>query len=67
MSGKKVTWVSPAGKEIHGKIASAHGTKGLVRAIFERGLPGQAITTNVIVDAEVPVVKETKKAKENKK
>lgn len=40
--GKQVTWTSPAGKKIVGKISSAHGNKGLVRAIFEKGLPGQA-------------------------
>jgi large subunit ribosomal protein L35Ae len=45
--GKKVIWKSPAGKEIEGKIAATHGTKGVVRAIFERGLPGQAVTTKV--------------------
>ncbi len=47
--GKEVTWKSPAGKEIKGKIAATHGNKGVVRAIFERGLPGQAITTKVEV------------------
>lgn len=45
--GKEVIWKSPAGKIIKGKIASAHGNKGVVRAIFEKGLPGQAITTEV--------------------
>jgi len=45
--GKTVIWKSPAGKEIAGKIAATHGNKGVVRAIFERGLPGQAVTTNV--------------------
>ena len=45
--GKNVEWKSPAGKIIRGKISSAHGNKGLVRAIFEKGLPGQAITTGV--------------------
>ena len=40
--GKEVTWSSPAGKKIKGRISSAHGNKGLVRAIFEKGLPGQA-------------------------
>jgi len=44
---KKVTWKSPAGKAISGKIASAHGNSGAVRVIFERGMPGQAIGTNV--------------------
>jgi large subunit ribosomal protein L35Ae len=45
--GKEVIWKSPAKKEIVGKISGAHGNKGVVRAIFERGLPGQAITTEV--------------------
>lgn len=47
--GKEVIWKSPAGKEIKGKISSAHGNKGVVRAIFEKGLPGQAISTKVEV------------------
>lgn len=45
--GKQVTWISPAGKIIKGKISAAHGNKGVVRAIFEKGLPGQAIITKV--------------------
>ena len=45
--GKNVEWKSPAGKIIKGKISSPHGNKGVVRAIFEKGLPGQAVTTNV--------------------
>jgi large subunit ribosomal protein L35Ae len=45
--GKNVVWKSPAGKEINGKIAATHGIKGVVRAIFEIGLPGQAVTTKV--------------------
>jgi len=45
--GKDVEWKSPAGKIIKGKISSAHGNKGAVRAIFEKGLPGQAVTTGV--------------------
>ena len=44
---KEVIWKSPAGKEIKGKISNVHGNKGVVRAIFEKGLPGQAITTDV--------------------
>jgi len=45
--GKEVSWTSP-GKEkkvLIGKITSAHGNKGLARAVFEIGLPGQAINT----------------------
>ena len=45
--GKGVEWKSPAGKIIKGKISGAHGNNGVVRAIFESGLPGQAITTKV--------------------
>lgn len=48
-TGKLVSWKSPAGKIIKGKIAAPHGNNGLVRAIFEKGLPGQAITTEVEV------------------
>jgi len=49
MKGKEVVWKSSSGKMIKGKISDAHGNKGLVRAIFERGLPGQAITTEIEV------------------
>jgi len=45
--GKEVVWTSTAGKEIKGKVSSAHGNNGVLRAIFEKGLPGQAITTKV--------------------
>lgn len=47
LKGKEVIWKSPAGKIIEGKISGSHGNKGVVRAIFEKGLPGQAITTKV--------------------
>lgn len=47
--GKGVIWKSPAGKEIAGEISGTHGNNGIVRAIFEKGLPGQAITTEVII------------------
>jgi len=52
VAGKTVVWKSVAGKSINGKISDAHGNKGLVRAIFESGLPGQAVTTEVeVVDS----------------
>jgi large subunit ribosomal protein L35Ae len=47
---KKVTWKSPAGKEINGRIASSHGNKGALRAIFETGMPGQAIGQKVVIE-----------------
>lgn len=50
--GKNVSWTSE-GKEpktIKGVIKSAHGNGGVVRAIFEKGLPGQAIGTEVKIE-----------------
>jgi len=50
--GKSVAWKS-TGKEptiINGKISSAHGNKGVIRAIFEKGLPGQAIGSEVEIN-----------------
>lgn len=47
--GKKVSWKSPAGKEIKGEVRAAHGNKGAVRVIFERGMPGQAIGSKVSI------------------
>jgi len=49
MQNHSVEWKSPSGKIIKGKITDAHGNKGLVRAIFESGLPGQAILTEIEV------------------
>ena len=47
--GRDVVWASKGKlkKQIKGKISSSHGNNGLVRAIFEKGLPGQALTTEV--------------------
>ena len=49
--GKEVEWKSPGKnkKVIKGKISAAHGNSGLVRAIFEKGLPGQSIGTSIEV------------------
>jgi large subunit ribosomal protein L35Ae len=47
--GKEVVWKSPAGKEIKGKVRGSHGNKGVVRVIFEKGLPGQSVGTEVEV------------------
>ena len=48
--GKSVSWKSPAGKEIKGKVAKEHGSKGCIRAIFETGMPGQSIGTKVEIN-----------------
>jgi large subunit ribosomal protein L35Ae len=45
--GKKAIFNTSSGKKITGTIVSAHGNKGAVRAIFEKGLPGTAISQKV--------------------
>lgn len=60
--GKEVEWTSPSGKKIKGKVSGAHGSHGVVRAIFEKGLPGQAVTTNVsVLTSEIKNNKSEKK------
>jgi large subunit ribosomal protein L35Ae len=44
--GHKVAWKNGENKII-GKIVDLHGKKGLVRARFRKGLPGQALGTTV--------------------
>ena len=49
--GKTVSWTSPSGTVIKGKISALHGRKGNVRAIFsEKGLPGQVLGKKVKVE-----------------
>jgi large subunit ribosomal protein L35Ae len=45
--GRKVVWKSPGKKEIVGKITAPHGNSGTVRARFQKGLPGTALTQKV--------------------
>ena len=45
--GKKLMWKTSSGKEIKGEIIALHGNKGVVRAKFERNLPGQSFGTKV--------------------
>jgi large subunit ribosomal protein L35Ae len=50
--GKEVSWEAPGKnkKILKGKISSAHGCKGTVRAIFETGMPGQALGTKIKIN-----------------
>jgi len=50
LAGKTVTWASPAKKEIKGKITGAHGNKGAVKVLFEKGMPGQSIANKVKIE-----------------
>ena len=45
--GKRVVWKTPTGKEIVGRVSKAHGNSGAVLVRFGRGLPGQAMGTEV--------------------
>ncbi len=49
--GKEVEWKTPGkkGKILKGVITATHGNKGLLRARFERGVPGQMIGEEVII------------------
>ena len=47
--GKVVTWKSPAGKELKGKVMAAHGNSGAVRAKFDTGMPGQVVGKEVAI------------------
>lgn len=44
--GKEVSY-NTGKKDIKGKIASTHGNKGAIRAIFETGMPGQSLGKQV--------------------
>lgn len=45
--GRKVAWSDGKKNTIVGVIVAPHGNKGLVRARFRRGLPGQALGMQV--------------------
>ena len=43
-------WTNTKGTTIEGRISAAHGNSGAIRAIFERGLPGQALGTEALIE-----------------
>lgn len=47
--GKSVVWTAPGKNktQIKGKVSAAHGNKGALRVIFERGMPGQSLGEEV--------------------
>lgn len=47
--GKKVVYKTKT-KEIVGKVTALHGSKGAVRVLFEKGMPGQSLTGEVIIE-----------------
>ena len=53
LEGKKVSWINPEGKkkvQISGYVSKAHGGKGALRVVLEKGLPGQALGTKVEIN-----------------
>ena len=66
--GQRVTWIAPVkardkkAKEIRGTITAVHGSNGVLRARFTRGLPGTAITQHVALTRK----NSAEKAKEKK-
>lgn len=47
MIGKKATWTTTSGKVLEGKVSAAHGNSGAIKMQFEKGLPGQAMGTEI--------------------
>lgn len=41
--GKKISFETPSGKNILGTITSTHGSNGRIKAVFRKGVPGQAL------------------------
>lgn len=50
--GKSVVYTCEGkeGKKIKGKVQAVHGGKGAVRALFEKGMPGQAIGGKISIN-----------------
>ena len=47
--GKKVVY-NTGKKDITGEVRSAHGNSGALRVLFETGMPGQAISKEVVIN-----------------
>ena len=47
--GMKAIWTSLKGNSLIGKIVGVHGRKGVLKASFKKGLPGQAIGTELSI------------------
>lgn len=47
--GKKVVFKTKT-HEITGKVTKLHGKKGVVRVMFEKGMPGQSLRKEVVIE-----------------
>ena len=50
--GKAAVWTAPGKKktQIKGTVSAAHGNKGALRVVFEKGLPGQSLGQEVKIE-----------------
>ena len=48
--GKSIVWTNDKGNSISGKVSAMHGNSGAVRAIFEKGMPGQSVGSKVKIE-----------------
>lgn len=48
--GKRAVFKTSGGKEIVGKVSKAHGNSGAVLVRFDKGLPGQAVGTELEIN-----------------
>ena len=47
--GRKVTWKSPSGNILTGNIVNVRGGNGVLKAMFRKGLPGQAVGNELYI------------------
>lgn len=47
--GRKVVWISPSGSRLIGKVIGVHGRNGVLKVRFRKGLPGEAIGTELTI------------------
>jgi len=47
LAGKRIVWITATGREMIGKVGKPHGNKGAILVRFNKGLPGQALGTEV--------------------
>lgn len=47
--GRKVLWISPSGSRLIGEVVGVHGRNGVLKVRFRKGLPGEAIGTELTI------------------
>jgi len=60
--GSRVVWTNVQGTSISGKISSAHGGNGAMRALCAKGMPGQSLGDKIEIFEKKKTVKAEKKS-----